>query len=159
MWWLPRADSTICQPILGCQPGAFRGSQYVKLTLLVWFWGDLIAGYVWLLSLFQLKFESFMFIVYHVCENVCKDGFGRLWWLITLEWWFVMAGEGGFGHVVLCVNKLDGRRYAMKKIRLKVKTLSQNNKILRYVHFQSNFVLPNFTVRLWGIVRLLDDNS
>jgi len=50
----------------------------------------------------------------------------------------VIAGEGGFGHVVLCVNKLDGRRYAMKKIRLKVNTLSQNNKILRFVHFQSN---------------------
>lgn len=40
--------------------------------------------------------------------------------------------------MVLCVNKLDGRRYAMKKIRLKVKTLSQNNKILRFVHFHSN---------------------
>jgi hypothetical protein len=36
--------------------------------------------------------------------------------------------------VVLCANKLDGRRYAMKKIHLKVKTLSQNNKILRFVH-------------------------
>ncbi|KAG0591417.1 hypothetical protein KC19_1G174500 [Ceratodon purpureus] len=44
-----------------------------------------------------------------------------------------LLGEGGFGHVVLCANKLDGRRYAMKKIRLKVKTLSQNNKILREV--------------------------
>ncbi|XP_073387701.1 eIF-2-alpha kinase GCN2-like isoform X2 [Physcomitrium patens] len=44
-----------------------------------------------------------------------------------------LLGEGGFGHVVLCVNKLDGRRYAMKKIRLKAKTLSQNNKILREV--------------------------
>lgn len=49
-------------------------------------------------------------------------------------WWFVVSGEGGFGHVVLCVNKLDGRRYAMKKIRLKAKTLSQNNKILRFVN-------------------------
>lgn len=36
--------------------------------------------------------------------------------------------------MVLCVNKLDGRRYAMKKIRLKAKTLSQNNKILRFVN-------------------------
>jgi hypothetical protein len=44
------------------------------------------------------------------------------------------AGEGGFGHVVLCKNKLDGRRYAMKKILLKDKTLSQNNKILRLHH-------------------------
>jgi serine/threonine protein kinase len=44
------------------------------------------------------------------------------------------AGEGGFGHVVLCKNKLDGRRYAMKKILLKDKTLSQNNKILRLRH-------------------------
>jgi hypothetical protein len=36
--------------------------------------------------------------------------------------------------VVLCKNKLDGRRYAMKKILLKDKTLSQNNKILRLRH-------------------------
>lgn len=38
--------------------------------------------------------------------------------------------------MVLCANKLDGRRYAMKKIRLQAKTLSQNNKILRFVRFQ-----------------------
>lgn len=42
--------------------------------------------------------------------------------LIVL-WWFVVLGEGGFGYVVLCVNKLDGRWYVMKKICLKVKIL------------------------------------
>ncbi|CAK7322614.1 unnamed protein product [Dovyalis caffra] len=42
-------------------------------------------------------------------------------------------GHGGFGHVVLCKNKLDGRQYAMKKIRLKDKTLPVNDRILREV--------------------------
>ncbi|XP_058730031.1 eIF-2-alpha kinase GCN2 isoform X2 [Vicia villosa] len=40
-------------------------------------------------------------------------------------------GHGGFGHVVLCKNKLDGRQYAMKKIRLKDKTM--RDRILREV--------------------------
>ncbi|KAK6930573.1 RWD domain, partial [Dillenia turbinata] len=42
-------------------------------------------------------------------------------------------GHGGFGHVVLCKNKLDGRQYAVKKIRLKDKSLDINDRILREV--------------------------
>ncbi|XP_062173283.1 eIF-2-alpha kinase GCN2 isoform X3 [Alnus glutinosa] len=42
-------------------------------------------------------------------------------------------GHGGFGHVVLCQNKLDGRQYAVKKIRLKDKSLPVNDRILREV--------------------------
>ncbi|KAL4290262.1 hypothetical protein GQ457_14G000440 [Hibiscus cannabinus] len=42
-------------------------------------------------------------------------------------------GHGGFGHVVLCKNKLDGRQYAVKKIRLKDKNLPLNDRILREV--------------------------
>nr|DAD25236.1 TPA_asm: hypothetical protein HUJ06_026700 [Nelumbo nucifera] len=42
-------------------------------------------------------------------------------------------GHGGFGHVVLCKNKLDGRQYAVKKIRLKDRSLPVNNRILREV--------------------------
>lgn len=42
-------------------------------------------------------------------------------------------GHGGFGHVVLCKNKLDGRHYAVKKIRLKDKDIHVNEKILREV--------------------------
>lgn len=42
-------------------------------------------------------------------------------------------GQGGFGHVVLCKNKLDGRQYAMKKIRLKEKSPPLNDRILREV--------------------------
>ncbi|GAV69857.1 Pkinase domain-containing protein/RWD domain-containing protein/HGTP_anticodon2 domain-containing protein/tRNA-synt_His domain-containing protein [Cephalotus follicularis] len=42
-------------------------------------------------------------------------------------------GHGGFGHVVLCKNKLDGRQYAVKKIRLKDKILPVNDRILREV--------------------------
>ncbi|XP_047330262.1 eIF-2-alpha kinase GCN2 [Impatiens glandulifera] len=42
-------------------------------------------------------------------------------------------GQGGFGHVLLCKNKLDGRQYAVKKIRLKDKSLPVNDRILREV--------------------------
>ncbi|XP_057460394.1 eIF-2-alpha kinase GCN2 isoform X2 [Actinidia eriantha] len=42
-------------------------------------------------------------------------------------------GHGGFGHVVLCKNKLDGRQYAVKKIRLKDKGPPDNDRILREV--------------------------
>lgn len=42
-------------------------------------------------------------------------------------------GHGGFGHVALCKNKLDGRQYAMKKIRLKDKSPQVNDRILREV--------------------------
>ncbi|KAJ8774874.1 hypothetical protein K2173_018133 [Erythroxylum novogranatense] len=42
-------------------------------------------------------------------------------------------GQGGFGHVVLCKNKLDGRHYAVKKVRLKDKNLPVDDRILREV--------------------------
>ncbi|KAK4286606.1 hypothetical protein QN277_003135 [Acacia crassicarpa] len=42
-------------------------------------------------------------------------------------------GHGGFGHVVLCRNKLDGRQYAVKKIRLNDKSMPINDRILREV--------------------------
>lgn len=42
-------------------------------------------------------------------------------------------GHGGYGHVVLCKNKIDGRQYAVKKIRLKDKSLPINDRILREV--------------------------
>ncbi|KAJ4844021.1 eukaryotic translation initiation factor 2-alpha kinase [Turnera subulata] len=42
-------------------------------------------------------------------------------------------GHGGFGHVVLCKNKIDGRQYAVKKIRLKDKSLPVDDRILREV--------------------------
>ncbi|XP_055836159.1 eIF-2-alpha kinase GCN2 isoform X3 [Solanum dulcamara] len=45
----------------------------------------------------------------------------------------MLPGQGGFGHVVLCKNKLDGRQYAMKKIRLKDKILPLNDRIVREV--------------------------
>ena len=49
--------------------------------------------------------------------------------------YYLFSGKGGFGYVVLCKNKLDGRHYAMKKIRLSDKSPSLNNKILRYFLF------------------------
>lgn len=42
-------------------------------------------------------------------------------------------GHGGFGHVVLCKNKLDGRQYAVKMIPLKDKSPPVNDRILREV--------------------------
>ncbi|XP_031478528.1 eIF-2-alpha kinase GCN2 isoform X2 [Nymphaea colorata] len=42
-------------------------------------------------------------------------------------------GRGAFGHVVLCRNKLDGRQYAVKRIPVKDKRPSVNDKILREV--------------------------
>uniref|UniRef100_A0A803KTE7 non-specific serine/threonine protein kinase n=1 Tax=Chenopodium quinoa TaxID=63459 RepID=A0A803KTE7_CHEQI len=42
-------------------------------------------------------------------------------------------GHGGFGYVVLCKNKLDGRQYALKMIRLKDKSPPVNDRILREV--------------------------
>lgn len=50
------------------------------------------------------------------------------------------TGHGGFGHVVLCKNKLDGRQYALKMIRLKDKSPPVNDRILRYhVIYQNMF--------------------
>ncbi|CAI5949576.1 unnamed protein product [Closterium sp. NIES-65] len=45
----------------------------------------------------------------------------------------VSPGKGGFGSVVLCVNKLDGRKYAIKRIPLRGKSPALNSKILREV--------------------------
>ncbi|KAJ1271678.1 hypothetical protein BS78_06G144600 [Paspalum vaginatum] len=42
-------------------------------------------------------------------------------------------GQGGFGRVTLCKNKLDGRQYAVKKIRLKDRSDQVDEKILREV--------------------------
>ncbi|XAR48711.1 Non-specific serine/threonine protein kinase [Bertholletia excelsa] len=42
-------------------------------------------------------------------------------------------GHGGFGHVVLCKNKIDGRQYAIKKIQLKDKSPPVSDRILREV--------------------------
>lgn len=50
-----------------------------------------------------------------------------------------LAGHGGFGHVVLCKNKLDGRHYAVKKIQLKDKILPVNDRILRSVLIEHVF--------------------
>uniref|UniRef100_A0A1J3D0H7 non-specific serine/threonine protein kinase n=1 Tax=Noccaea caerulescens TaxID=107243 RepID=A0A1J3D0H7_NOCCA len=42
-------------------------------------------------------------------------------------------GHGAFGYVMLCKNKLDGRQYAVKKIRLKDKEIPVDNRIVREV--------------------------
>jgi translation initiation factor 2-alpha kinase 4 len=48
-----------------------------------------------------------------------------------------MIGQGGFGRVALCKNKLDGRQYAVKKIRLKDRSPQVNEKILRFLYLES----------------------
>jgi hypothetical protein len=57
-----------------------------------------------------------------LCENLKKKSIKKL----------DILGHGGFGHVALCQNKLDGRQYAVKKIRLKDKNPLVNDKILRF---------------------------
>jgi len=52
-------------------------------------------------------------------------------------------GQGGFGRVALCKNKLDGRQYAVKKIRLKDRSPQVNEKILRFVYIQSSSIVRN----------------
>lgn len=75
-------------------------------------------------------------------------------------------GHGGFGHVVLCKNKLDGRQYAVKKIRLKDKSPPLNDRILREVatlsrlqhqhvvrYYQAWFetgVIDSYVDSIWG---------
>ncbi|KAJ3680723.1 hypothetical protein LUZ60_017001 [Juncus effusus] len=50
-----------------------------------------------------------------------------------------LLGYGGFGSVTLCQNKLDGRRYAVKRIRLKDENPLRKEKILREVAALSLF--------------------
>ncbi|KAL3835058.1 hypothetical protein ACJIZ3_009794 [Penstemon smallii] len=73
-------------------------------------------------------------------------------------------GHGGFGHVVLCKNKLDGRQYAVKKIRLKDKSLPVNDRILREVatlsRLQHQHVVRYY--QAWyetGLVGSLENNT
>ncbi|KAG4125967.1 hypothetical protein ERO13_D10G129301v2 [Gossypium hirsutum] len=71
-------------------------------------------------------------------------------------------GHGGFGHVVLCKNKLDGRQYAVKKIRLKDKNLPVNDRILRtlrqrlesYNHFDKELVWHQFRQIVEGLAHI-----
>ncbi|PKA56267.1 putative serine/threonine-protein kinase GCN2 [Apostasia shenzhenica] len=67
-------------------------------------------------------------------------------------------GRGGFGHVVLCRNKLDGRHYAVKKIRLKDKNPHVNEKILREVatlsRLQHQHVVRYYQVSVHSIFSL-----
>lgn len=49
-------------------------------------------------------------------------------------------GRGGFGEVVKARNKLDGRFYAIKKIKLDPKDNATNRKILREVTTLSRYV-------------------
>eukprot|EP00960_Hanusia_phi_P063037 765343-Hanusia_phi.AAC.1 len=52
-----------------------------------------------------------------------KQEFEELHWL----------GEGGFGAVWMCRNRLDGQKYAIKKIRLDPSNAELNKKLLREV--------------------------
>ncbi|KAK9710772.1 eukaryotic translation initiation factor 2-alpha kinase, partial [Basidiobolus ranarum] len=61
-------------------------------------------------------------------------------------------GKGGFGEVVKARNKLDGRYYAIKKIRLNPRDVDNNRKILREVttlsRLHHQYVVRYFTTWL-----------
>eukprot|EP00899_Mesostigma_viride_P013262 jgi/Mesvir1/21937/Mv12105-RA.1 len=75
-----------------------------------------------------------------------------------------VLGQGGYGIVVLAVNKLDGRKYAIKKIRLRSDQPGFNSRILREVSTLSRLQHPSIVryYQAWvgqGVGRFLDDES
>lgn len=54
-----------------------------------------------------------------------------------------MFGKGGFGVVVAAVNRLDGRQYAIKKIKLVSTSLNAYTKIIREVATLARLQHPN----------------
>ncbi|KAE9452853.1 hypothetical protein C3L33_15257, partial [Rhododendron williamsianum] len=70
-----------------------------------------------------------------ITSELYKLGLGLIVYLalLSIEPELLVEGHGGFGHVVLCKNKLDGRQYAVKKIRLKDTGPPVNDRILREV--------------------------
>lgn len=54
-----------------------------------------------------------------------------------------MFGKGGFGVVVAAINRLDGRLYAVKKIKLTSTSLNSYNKIIREVSTLARLQHPN----------------
>uniref|UniRef100_A0A0E0H2I8 non-specific serine/threonine protein kinase n=1 Tax=Oryza nivara TaxID=4536 RepID=A0A0E0H2I8_ORYNI len=63
-------------------------------------------------------------------------------------------GQGGFGRVALCKNKLDGRQYAVKKIRLKDRSPQVNEKILRTLRQDFETYTSSFRVDdAWRLFR------
>eukprot|EP00850_Spirogloea_muscicola_P003239 SM000013S26408 [mRNA] locus=s13:225121:235378:+ [translate_table: standard] len=65
-----------------------------------------------------------------------------------------LLGRGGFGSVLLCVNKLDGRKYAVKRIPLKEKSPHLSSKILRQgfkfsLYYQTHLSYKEPGVKLW----------
>ena len=54
-----------------------------------------------------------------------------------------VLGRGGYGLVVAAVNRLDGRQYAVKKIRLDAAMPAAFNRILREVATLSRLQHPH----------------
>jgi len=54
-----------------------------------------------------------------------------------------VLGRGGYGLVVAAVNRLDGRQYAVKKIRLNAAMPAAFNRILREVATLSRLQHPH----------------
>ena len=52
-------------------------------------------------------------------------------------------GKGGFGLVVAAVNRLDGRQYAVKKIRMPVGVPSGRSRLMREVATLARLQAPN----------------
>ena len=52
-------------------------------------------------------------------------------------------GKGGFGLVVAAVNRLDGRQYAVKKIRMPAGVPSGRSRLMREVATLARLQAPN----------------
>lgn len=79
--------------------------------------------------------------------------FGCLFYCTVIIRAVVHPGRGGFGAVMLCINKLDGRRYAIKKIRLRSRSALTHSRILREVATLSRLQHQN-VVRYYQVLPL-----
>ncbi|EKX43491.1 hypothetical protein GUITHDRAFT_73160 [Guillardia theta CCMP2712] len=78
-----------------------------------------------------------------------KQEFEELQWL----------GEGGFGAVWMCRNRLDGQKYAIKKIRLDPSNAELNKKLLREVKTLSGLHHQNVVRYYQAWIESVNDHS
>ncbi len=65
-----------------------------------------------------------------------------------------MLGKGGFGLVVAAVNRLDGRQYAIKKIKMPSSASAVYSRLMREVATLARLQHP-YIVRYFQVAHLL----